>query len=347
MMQMLKRLEEVFEHQVFELCGPFETEEGQDYCVPYMMNDALEDYLILKNCRMNGEYVRDVKGEQTMQLAEEGNEYVMAVCQGRENAFVLRFEKIEESVKFYQYHEIGHFWVKGQEHWRQLVYIIGTIYDKYQYLGEEACNEAELNLLNLIEFAPFRAWSPIHEPLDSMYPTTYEGVELARKLALEVGDIEYAKWITRYEKARGKCFGNILYKMLLSPKREALYELIWKKVEEASSPYPKREYAEDTTREMERARVDVTQKLLEKGFVGEYPKFKKEDVQVLVMEEHPFTIMEWEHYKFRVQFMVSKCAAPIEQKRNSGFFKGRGRKGWIGKYESNGSIDSIMDPRKS
>ena len=202
MMQKLKRLEEVFEHQVFELCGPFKTETGSDYCVPYMMNDALEDYLILKNCRMVGEYVHGIKAEHTMQVAEHNNGYVMAVRQGSENAFTLYFESIEESLEFYQYHKIGHFWVKGQEQWRQLVYIIGTIYDKCQYLGEEACNEMELELMNLIEFAPFRAWSPIHEPLDSMYPTTYEGIEIARKLALDAGDLEYAKWITRYVTAK-------------------------------------------------------------------------------------------------------------------------------------------------
>lgn len=63
--------------------------------------------------------------------------------------------------------------------------------------------------------------------------------------------------------------------------------------------------------------------------------------------EHPFTIMEWEHYKFRVQFMVSQCKTPEENKRNSGFFKDPGRKGWIVKYESVGSIDSIMDTGKS
>ena len=347
MMQKLKRLEEVFEHQVFELCGPFKTETGSDYCVPYMMNDALEDYLILKNCRMVGEYVHGIKAEHTMQVAEHENGYVMAVRQGSENAFTLYFESIEESLEFYQYHKIGHFWVKGQEQWRQLVYIIGTIYDKCQYLGEEACNEMELELMNLIEFAPFRAWSPIHEPLDSMYPTTYEGVEIARKLALEAGDLEYAKWISRYEHFQGRMFGNVLYKKLLSPKREVFYELIWKKVEEASSQYPERTYQADLMEEMNRLREKVAGEFLEKGFEGTYPKFKKDNIQVLVMEEHPFTIMEWEHYKFKLQFMVSKCQAPVVNNRNSGFFRGPRRKGWIVKYESVRSIDSIVDSGKS
>lgn len=347
MMQKLKRLEEVFEHQVFELCGPFKTETGQDYCVPYMMNDALEDYLILKNCRMVGEYVHGIKAEHTMQVAEHENGYVMAVRQGSENAFTLYFESIEESLEFYQYHKIGHFWVKGQEQWRQLVYIIGTIYDKCQYLGEEACNEMELELMNLIEFAPFRAWSPIHEPLDSMYPTTYEGVEIARKLALEAGDFEYAKWITRYERFQGRMFGNVLYRKLLSPKREAFYELIWKKVEEASSQYPERAYHTELMEEMNELREKVEREFLEKGFEGIYPKFVKGSIQVLVMEEHPFTIMEWEHYKFKLQFMVSKCQSPVVNNRNSGFFRGPRRKGWIVKYESVRSIDSIMDSGKS
>ena len=347
MMQKLKRLEDVFKHQVFELCGPFETENGHDYCVPYMMNDALEDYLVLKNCRIVGEYDHEIKAEHTMQMAEHENGYVMAVRQGDENAFTLYFESIDENVKFYQYHKIGHFWVKGQEHWRQLVYIIGTIYDKYQYLGEEACNAEELELLNLIEFAPFRAWSPIHEPLDSMYPTTYEGVEIARKLAMEAEDLEYAKWISRYERFQGRAFGNVLYRKLLSPKREAFYELIWKKVEAASSPYPERVYADEQMKEMQKMRDDIQEAFIGKGFQGVYPKFEKGDVQVWAMEEHPFTIMEWEHYKFKVQFMVSKCEAPVVNRRNSGFFRGPKRKGWIMKYESIRDIDSIMDPRKS
>ena len=347
MMQKLKRLQEVFEHQVFELCGPFQTEEGQDYCVPYMMNDALEDYLVLKNCRMVGTYDHSIKAEHTMQVADHENGYVMAVRQGNENAFTLYFETIEEKLNFYQYHEIGHFWVKGQEHWRQLVYIIGTIYDKCQYLGEEACNETELELMNLIEFAPFRAWSPIHEPLDSMYPTTYEGVENARKLAMEAGDMEYVKWISRYERFQGRAFGNVLYKKLLSPKREAFYELIWKKVEEASKPYLKRKYSDNQMKEMQDLRQQIESELHEKGFEGIYPQYTKGNIHVLVTEEHPFTIMEWDHYKFKLQFMVSKCEAPIVNKRNSGFFRGPKRKGWIVKYESIRSIDSIMDSGKS
>lgn len=48
-----EKLAEVFEYQVFELCV------GEEYLIPYMMNDAVENYLILKNGQMIGNYLND------------------------------------------------------------------------------------------------------------------------------------------------------------------------------------------------------------------------------------------------------------------------------------------------
>ena len=119
-----EKLAEVFEYQVFELCV------GEEYLIPYMMNDAVENYLILKGCQMTGSYLRDDALEVSGKLAIEEDRYVLSVRQGEENAFTLCFQELEEKIQCFQYHRIGHFWVEGQEHWRQLVYIIGTIYQK-------------------------------------------------------------------------------------------------------------------------------------------------------------------------------------------------------------------------
>ena len=115
-----EKLAEIFEYQVFELCI------GEDYLIPYMMNDAVENYLILKNGQMIGNYLNDDTLEVTGKLAVEKDRYVLSVRQGEENAFTLYFSEIEERIQCFQYHRIGHFWVKGQEQWRQLVYIIGN-----------------------------------------------------------------------------------------------------------------------------------------------------------------------------------------------------------------------------
>ena len=72
------------------------------------------------------------------------------------------FDEIIEHTNCYRYHEIGHFWRDGAEQWRQLVYMIGTIREKYRFLGEEVCNDQEMEIMSLIEFAPFYYYFLIH-----------------------------------------------------------------------------------------------------------------------------------------------------------------------------------------
>ena len=69
--------------------------------------------------------------------------------------------------------------------------------------------------------------------------------------------------------------------------------------------------------------------LAEKGFAGTYPEYYRGQVQVTVAEEHPFTIMEFDDFVFRIQFMVSECGRRVKMGRNCGFFRGRGRKSRI------------------
>ena len=47
-----QKLKEIFDKEVFE----FYIHQGQGY-IPYMMNDALECYLVLTQCRCTGEYL--------------------------------------------------------------------------------------------------------------------------------------------------------------------------------------------------------------------------------------------------------------------------------------------------
>ena len=117
----------------------------------------------------------------------------LAKSREKDNVFTLWFEEITEHLACYQYHEIGHFWVQGMEQWRQLVYMIGTIYDKYEYLGEEVCTEKELELIPLMEFAPFRAWSPVGNSLEDWIQTPLPGVETMKKMALLTGEKGFAK----------------------------------------------------------------------------------------------------------------------------------------------------------
>ena len=330
MIQAVERLLHVAECQVFELCGPFEEQSSVCYYVPYMMNDAVENYLILRNCRLVGKFHPELKERQEAQIAELKDGYVLAFRQGTENSFTLFFKEIEEKVQYYRYHEIGHFWVNGQEQWRQLVYITGTIHDKYSFLGEESCNEMEKRLLHLIEFLPFQYYSPVHGSLENDYPETEEGIAAMEYFAAQANDTTYLRWIRWYR--RFPWLKKRLANMLLKPKREALYQCIYTAVKQASEMYPMRSYDEDTKKMIEEARKQADEELRRRGYEGRYPEYTKENQKIQVAEEHPFTILEWSHYKFQIHFMVSECNS-AKNRLNSGFFKGFGRKGWIETYD--------------
>mgnify|MGYP003372299641 CR=1 FL=1 len=282
------KLAEILELQALEICH---AREEKDILIPYMMNDAVENYFILKNGTMTGEYHAESPVLYPARLAQESLkseqgkcEYLLSVQQEEGNAFLLRFSSIEEKMTCYQYHRIGHFWVKGQEQWRQLVYIVGTIHDKYEYIGENICNDAEKELMPLIEFPPFRDWSPIHESLDGKYPFTYEGIDAMEQFAKESG-----------------------------------------------GAYEEREYGDELQKVIFRKRMEVDRILKGKGYQGKYPDYRKDITQIVVTEEHPFTKEEFEYddYTFRMRFMVSVVKRHQQQGYLSGFFSGKGRIGWI------------------
>lgn len=371
------RLAEIFQYQVFEICKePSEKEEAgrQNYLIPYMMNDAIEDYLILENCRIVGEAATEEQmGELELSArisGEEGN-YVLVVRQrslsyGEENVFTLYFETLRECRTCYQYHAIGHFWMEGQEQWRRLVYMAGTIYDKFAYVGEEVCTEGELMLLRLAEFAPFRNWSPVRESLEEKYPATYEGIDCMEQFALRAEDKAYLRLLWLYRRVPSRFLERCLTKALRSPKRERLYETILWAIEAESGTYEKRDYGAVFQKEIEEKRKRAEEKLIQSGFVGTYPDYQNGEFTVTVVEEHPFTVMEWEHFQFRIYYMVSQVKRKgisgrrkensLRQKkegegdgcdwlRNQGFFHGKGRKSWIFTEDGENVADRIRKKR--
>lgn len=328
-------LAEVFKYQVFELC---EDKNTGDYLIPYMMNDALEYYFVLKEARLVGEYLPDQK-IFSAQIVQDSEKYVLILRQDTDNICTIHFKNIEEHAQCYQYHRIGHFWVQGQEQWRQLVYMIGTMYDKYEYFGERFCNEKELELINLIRFAPFREWSPIRESLEEKYPDSEKGLEVMYQLAVEADDKGYQKLLDLYRKFPNRCMMRLLSRRLMSWKSQNLYDLIFKKVEAASSEYIERDYGALKNQAITEMRLETEKRFLDAGYIGTYPIFRKNNIQIVAAEEHPFTIMENEEYVFRIQLMVSECKKKFFPKdstkdnRNAGFFRGKGRRGWIENVE--------------
>ena len=87
-----------------------QTESGELRLI-YLMNDAVESFLVLKNARMTGNYVRDYEGkfEGSLEKTDRDSceaEYILVVHQGR-NVFTVFFEDILLETHLYNYGEIG------------------------------------------------------------------------------------------------------------------------------------------------------------------------------------------------------------------------------------------------
>ena len=142
----LEKLAQLLEQDQFELIfSESGAGRGQDIRLVYLMNDAVESFLVFRDARMTGEYHAEYEGELEASLNKQGEEFVLVVKQG-ETVLTLFFEKMDLEVHLYEYAYTGHFWVKGYEYLRQLEYRLAILRDKYDYLGEEYCTEEEKRL---------------------------------------------------------------------------------------------------------------------------------------------------------------------------------------------------------
>jgi hypothetical protein len=307
---LLLLVDDLLELEVLELI-PKDTDSATMY-IPYMMNDAVEYYLILSNCQVMGEIPEEFDGDTLVKLIDSPDRPGLIFEMPSGDKLTLWFDSCAFEKSFYQYHRICHIWRRGEEHWRMLVYMVGTIHDKYAFLGPDSVNDAEFALLPLVHFGPFRFYSPIDEPLDDRYPENEDGWTCMRNLALEAGDTDYVKMIDRANALKKLPFirtdtliKNLANALSLS-RRKPLFEHIYSKVCEASSRYPERTYSPETIFEMEKARKATDAGLRAEGFTGEYPAYTKGGMSAIVFEEHPFTVQEldYEGFAFRIKAII-------------------------------------------
>ena len=92
-MDTLAMLEELLEQDQFELLIPKDG-SGERLRLVYLMNDAVESFLVFENARMTGAYLEDYEDALTYSISKDGLDYVLVVWQG-EHAVTILFEKLE------------------------------------------------------------------------------------------------------------------------------------------------------------------------------------------------------------------------------------------------------------
>ena len=280
-----------------------QTESGELRLI-YLMNDAVESFLVLKNARMTGNYVRDYEGEFEGSLERTDRdvceaEYILVIHQGQ-NVFTVFFEDILLETYLYNYGELGHFWVEGYENLRVMEYQIAILRDKYEYLGEKYCTEQERKLAMLWDFPPlnYLFYPAVPEkyivPADNPWEVTAEALAVMQELAEEAGDEKLGKMLRRYEKNPDISNARKIAGMLCRSSHLPVVTLLGKKIREAASVYPDRDFGKEKNQylcklltEAERKRSELHQK----------------NVQIIIYREEPF-IYDCDSISFQVYLMI-------------------------------------------
>lgn len=277
-------LAQIFKENVFEL---MEKKDETQYYVVYMMNDAIESFLVFENAVMIGEYEKENEDIVQGSLDRINNNYILVVRQGDRNSFTIRFSRLRLENNLYQYHNIGHFWVKHDEYLRQINYRLGILQDKYQFLGKKVCNQEELELLPLFEFAPLRNYICVSWEKAEAFRSTEQGIEAFLQLAKESNDYSMEKWIVRYQKRQTKCSEWILTKMLKTVSHKRVIDLLFNKIDQASKKYSKRSFGEMEDQLIANCRRKIKEIL-------------KHHNSISFLEEQPFSVGDEFTYTFHL-----------------------------------------------
>ena len=316
--QMEADSESVFSEEMEEESGDKEgravsyVRDGEIRLV-YLMNDAVESFLVFGNARMTGVYKPDYDGEILADLSRQGKEYILVVHQD-DTVVTLFFETLTLEKHLYDYSQIGHFWVEGYEYLRQLEYRLAILRDKYDYIGGDSCNALEEKLASLVEFPPLNycCYPAVPEkyivPREDPWIPSERAFKVMEEIAGQAGDRAFLRWLGIYRKFPFKCVARKLAAMLHQTKHIRVTEILAAKLNEATARYGSRSFGKEAD---ERLAV-FTEKAR-----ARQAELKAQGVESEVLREEPFTIAR-DSLGFKVYLMKwnkggKDCTVEIEE----------------------------------
>lgn len=308
-------LDQIILWDALELCqGIDEMSKESVLYIPYLMNDAVEYYIELRNYKMEGNLSGRNKNLEIHRIEDHVPMGFRIHCtedgdQENEDVIVW-YQEAYLHIHCYQYHLIGHDWRKerGESFQRRLVNLICVIHDKRTYLGDMACSELEDWLADLAEFPPFLYYTPINKSILDWYPDSYEGIEAARLFA--GNNAKLLDVIDAYEE-KYESVGITLDEIEMYAKEllKKEYKDFWYKIQDAimqaSLCYEERPYNKEVKDAIINHRQSMESYYKKKGYDGSYPYMTYSDSpltqsshEIYFVEQHPFTVLEWEDYPY-------------------------------------------------
>ena len=294
--EVVGKLAQLLEQDQFELI--FQEKKVR---LVYLMNDAVESFLVFKNVRITGEYNRDYQGELEASLEKQGQKFVLIVRQG-ETVFTLFFDDLVIENHLYENGTIGHFWVKNYEYLRQMEYRLAILRDKYDYLGEEYCNEKEKRLAQLVDFPPLNycCYPAVSEkyivPKENPWVPTEAALNVMDEFASRAKDRTLGKILKLYRKFPVPFIAKRIGNMLHRNSHGKVVDMINAEIRVASKKYPRRNFGSDVECKIQEAfhKAQCRQKLL-----------KNKGQQSIILREEPFTTAQ-DSIDYKIYLMIWK-----------------------------------------
>lgn len=284
----------------FELIFP-EADAPDNIRLVYLMNDAVESFLVFHQAKLTGVYQKDYQGELQASLDRNGDRYVLVLHQG-ESVCTLFFGDVTLETHLFNYGRTGHFWVKKYEYLRQLEYRIAILHDKKEYLGDEFCTEEERRLAVLAEFPPlnFCCYPAVPDAyLVPSYPAwkvSGEALEEMKKLAAEAGDRSLMRWLVLYGRFPRKIIAKQIARLLHTVKHADAADLIDRKLARAADVYADRVFEE-----VEESKI---RKIKEKA-ESRKAELERSGKRAEILKEEPFLYAK-DSVKYKVHLMIWK-----------------------------------------
>lgn len=294
--EVLEKLAQLLEQDQFELIF---TE--QDIRLVYLMNDAVESFLVFQNVRMTGEYKDDYEGELEVTLEKQGQKFVLIVHQG-DTVVTLFFENLIQENHFYEYGTIAHFWVKKYEYLRQLEYRLAILRDKYDYLGEKSCNEKEKQLAQLVDFPPLNYCcypavpAKYIVPRENPWEPSEDALMVMEELAERAGDRFLKIVLKLYRKYPIPFLAKRIGNMLHRNRHSKVVDLIDREIQEASKKYPCRYFGRDIELKVYQTMNAVKER---------QNQLKEKGQQSVILREEPFTTAQ-DSIVYKIYLMIWK-----------------------------------------
>ena len=274
---------------------------GRDIRLVYLMNDAVESFLVFRNARMTGEYHSEYQGQLQASMNRQADGYVLVVRQGT-TVLTLFFEDLDLEVHLYEYAYTGHFWVKKYEYLRQLEYRLAILRDKHDYLGEEYCTEDEKELAALVEFPPLNycCYPAVPEkyivPRENPWIPSEKAITYMKELSVECGDVSFEKILETYRKQPTKFRAKRIAAMLHKTKHAAVVDLLTEKLQNATRDYKRRFSGEFLEENYRKIFARVKERQLE---------LKNQGIRADILREEPFTIAR-DSLDYKLYLMIWK-----------------------------------------